>query len=108
MEEAVVDVAAKTNLDTVGVEDFKILLCELKIQAYLGEHPNVLRFLGAVTENIKQREVYMVLEYCPNGNIQEFLVKNVAYFTNQTNSGTMTAASSGTTYVQLMPDILSE
>jgi serine/threonine protein kinase len=76
-------VAVKTHIESVRVEEFKALLCELKIQAYLGQHPYILKFIGACTENIKQRQVYMVVEYCANGNLKDFLEANRKYFIGQ-------------------------
>jgi len=46
------EVAVKTHKGGVGVEEFKALLSELKIVAYIGTHNLVVSFLGAVTPEI--------------------------------------------------------
>jgi len=49
------EVAIKTHISGVGVEEFKALLSELKIMAHVGSHDHVVSFLGAVTSDIKKR-----------------------------------------------------
>jgi hypothetical protein len=53
-------VAIKTHISKVGVQEFKALLSEVKILAYVGKHPHVVSFLGACTENIRKREYFIV------------------------------------------------
>ncbi|XP_022305312.1 uncharacterized protein LOC111112206 isoform X3 [Crassostrea virginica] len=40
----------------------------------IGEHPNVLRFIGVVDDSVLGR--FMVLEYCENGQLKEYLKSN--------------------------------
>ncbi|CAG7830411.1 unnamed protein product [Allacma fusca] len=71
------DVAVKTTKpDAAGVAYFKALLLELKIMAYVGSHANIVNLLGAVTKNIRSRELLIVVEFCPNGNLESYLRKN--------------------------------
>lgn len=49
------------------------LLGELKDMSFLGIHHNVLALVGAITEKVRGGEVYLIFEYCPHGNIQNFL-----------------------------------
>ncbi|CAL8116303.1 unnamed protein product [Orchesella dallaii] len=67
-------VAVKTtnNLST-NVEHFKALLSELKVMTVIGNHENIVNLIGACTENIKKRKLYIVVELCAFGNIQNFL-----------------------------------
>ncbi len=80
--------------------EFKAILTELKILAYVGEHANVLKFYGACTEKIKQREVYLVIEYCSNGSLKDYLIKNGQYFVDS-GGGSDTSTSSTSTNVAL-------
>lgn len=80
-----------------------MLLCELKILAYVGCHDNIISFIGACTENIKKREilkllassilcalkcklvagsVYLVMEYCALGDLRNYLTNNSIGFEN--------------------------
>ncbi|OXA48438.1 Fibroblast growth factor receptor 2 [Folsomia candida] len=80
-----IKVAIKTHIGNL-VTEFKALLCEVKILAYLGHHENILKFYGACTERIKKREVYMVMEICENGNLRDFLASNAEYYTDTETS----------------------
>ena len=37
---------------------------------FIGEHKNVVNLMGACT---KSRFLYIITEYCPHGNVQQFL-----------------------------------
>jgi len=50
------EVAVKTNLSNMGIEEFKNLLREVKIMAHVGSHPCVLSFIGAFTQHIRKRK----------------------------------------------------
>ncbi|KFB47609.1 hypothetical protein ZHAS_00015579 [Anopheles sinensis] len=58
----------------------KAMLAELKIIILIGQHLNIVNFLGAVTENIDKNELMIVLEYCPYGNVLDFIRSNKANF----------------------------
>ena len=62
--ENVIPVAVKTVRPNVEIEYFKALLSELKILSYVGSHENVARLLGAYTANIRNRELYVAVEFC--------------------------------------------
>ena len=49
------------------------LLGELKVMSYLGSHPNLVGLLGAITTNVKGGEIYLIFEYCSNGNAHKFV-----------------------------------
>ena len=42
-----VPVAVKTFKRTLDVDEFKAVLAEVKIMAYLGDHEHVVKFLGS-------------------------------------------------------------
>ncbi|XP_031632064.1 vascular endothelial growth factor receptor 3-like [Contarinia nasturtii] len=77
------DVAIKMAENIADNEMMKALISELKIMIYLGKHLNVLNLLGAVTKNISKRELLIIVEFCPFGNVQSFLTKHRRYFVNQ-------------------------
>ncbi|CAL8103198.1 unnamed protein product [Orchesella dallaii] len=67
-------VAVKTtNPLSSNVEHFKALLSELKIMTFIGTHKNIVNLIGACTEDIKKRKLYIVLELCAFGNLQTYL-----------------------------------
>ena len=45
-------VAVKTFKRTLEIDEFKAVLAEVKIMAYLGEHEHVVKLLGSVVSGI--------------------------------------------------------
>lgn len=70
----------KKNLNNYAM---RALVSELKIMVHLGKHQNVVNLLGAVTENIRRRELMVIVEYCRFGSLREFLVRNRNNFIDQ-------------------------
>ncbi|CAG7719176.1 unnamed protein product, partial [Allacma fusca] len=66
-------VAVKTVKPSADIEMFKAILEEVKIMDYIGEHPNIIKFLGAETSNIQKKEIWIVLELSSKGNLREYL-----------------------------------
>ncbi|ODN05825.1 Vascular endothelial growth factor receptor 3 [Orchesella cincta] len=84
-----VPVAVKTtNPLSSNVEHFKALLCELKVMTWIGNHENIVNLLGACTEDIKKRKLYIVLELCAFGNMQTYLRSQRGTFIDLTESTT--------------------
>lgn len=50
-------VAVKTVRPNEDVSNFKMLLAEVKIMAYIGSHENIVSLVGAYTRNIRNREL---------------------------------------------------
>jgi len=50
-------VAIKTVKPDTNADTFKITLAELKIWMYIGYHPNIVEFIGAVTKDIEKRNI---------------------------------------------------
>ena len=48
--------AIKTFKRTVDIDEFKAVLAELKMLAYLGDHDFIVRFVGAEISEIAQRK----------------------------------------------------
>ncbi|XP_039437782.1 vascular endothelial growth factor receptor 1-like [Culex pipiens pallens] len=61
----------------------RALISELKIMIHLGPHPNVVNLLGAITKNVVKRELMVIVEYCPYGNLQDYLMKYRRRFVDQ-------------------------
>ncbi|CAL8116306.1 unnamed protein product [Orchesella dallaii] len=78
-------VAVKTtNALSTNVEHFKALLSELKVMTAIGNHKNVVNLIGACTENIKKRKLYIVVELCAFGNLQNYLKSQRVRFVDLT------------------------
>ncbi|XP_036328927.1 vascular endothelial growth factor receptor 1-like isoform X2 [Rhagoletis pomonella] len=76
-------VAVKMVKRIADNEVMRALVTELKIMVHLGPNLNVVNLLGAVTRNIAQRELMVIVEYCRYGNVQNFLLRNRKRFINQ-------------------------
>ncbi|XP_059350088.1 vascular endothelial growth factor receptor 1-like [Daphnia carinata] len=51
------------------------LIGELKILNFLGSHLNLVNLLGACTKDIIKGELLVIIDYCPFGNLQSYLIK---------------------------------
>lgn len=85
-----------------------MLIAEVKMMIYLGRHPNIVEFLGAVTKNIANREFMIITEFCCFGNIHDFLLNHRSSFVNQITNNEIVAslkqqksAQQNTRYVNL-------
>ncbi|VDN92528.1 unnamed protein product [Brugia pahangi] len=79
----VLKVAIKAPRDGRNVHHQKALADELKIMIAVGVHPNVLCLIGAVTKQMSSGQLYMIMEYCENDNLKDYLSKNSAGFLNE-------------------------
>ncbi|XP_035709602.1 uncharacterized protein LOC118436188 [Folsomia candida] len=77
-----IDVAVKTVKHNMEVLYFKTLLSEVKIMAYIGSHPNICSLVGACTQNIRKREIFIAVEFCTNGSLEHYLRKQRPVFIN--------------------------
>ncbi|CAB4019700.1 vascular endothelial growth factor receptor 2-like, partial [Paramuricea clavata] len=59
----------KENADRKSLVDFQ---SELKILIHVGENENIVNILGACTKG-KISNLWIIMEYCSNGNLREFL-----------------------------------
>ncbi|CAG7724653.1 unnamed protein product [Allacma fusca] len=68
-------VAVKTVPKDVDIIYLKALLSELKIMAAIKSerHPSIISLVGACTENLNKREVFVALEFCSNGCLKDHL-----------------------------------
>ena len=70
------DVAVKMLKNHATMDQLKNLLNEVKLLNYIGCHVNIVNLLGACTVNLAKGELYMMVEYCCYGNLQQYLMKN--------------------------------
>ncbi|CAL8121410.1 unnamed protein product [Orchesella dallaii] len=52
---------------------FKSFLEEIKVHCYIGNHENVVEFLGAYTKEIHKGTLLIATELCPNGSLERLL-----------------------------------
>lgn len=69
-------VAIKMTIDSQNVEQLTALLCEIKILANLDLHLNLVNMLGACTTELHNRELYLLLEFCSNGDMKSFIISH--------------------------------
>lgn len=81
--EEVIPVAIKAPRDGRNVNHQKALADELKVMIAIGVHANVLCLIGAVTKEMSQGHLYVVVECCDNGNLKEFLSRNSGGFLDE-------------------------
>ncbi|KFB47569.1 hypothetical protein ZHAS_00015535 [Anopheles sinensis] len=61
-------------------ERLEAMLSEIKIIIQIGQHINIVNFLGAVTENIHNNELMIIFEYCRYGCVHSFMRNNKTSF----------------------------
>ncbi|XP_023245099.1 vascular endothelial growth factor receptor 1 [Copidosoma floridanum] len=79
-------VAVKTVRKNADPMYITALAKELKIMIYLGQHLNITSLLGACTKNIAKRELFVIVELCKFGNLQNYLLNHRQTFINQIKS----------------------
>ncbi|CAL8118246.1 unnamed protein product [Orchesella dallaii] len=68
-----INVAVKKPNGGFNREAFKSMLDEVKVMSFMGEHVNVLTFLGACTSSITEGKLLIITELCDNGNLLSVL-----------------------------------
>lgn len=69
-------VAIKRTRSSWDSEQYRMLFMEICLMVNVGRHPNVVNLIGAVTQ-ISRGHLYMVLEYCANGSLRDFILRKV-------------------------------
>ncbi|XP_041368825.1 uncharacterized protein LOC121383106 isoform X2 [Gigantopelta aegis] len=78
------EVIAKMVKDDHTEEDALIMMAKINFQATeVGEHPNILRFFGAVVDNDELGPI-IILEYCETGQLDQWLTKQQGKTTDDT------------------------
>lgn len=78
-------VAIKTVNDVLDLAQFTALMCEMKIMTNLDLHLNLVNLLGSCTSQLEQRNLWLLLEFCPHGNLKEYLIAHRNDFRNAIN-----------------------
>ncbi|XP_060621413.2 macrophage colony-stimulating factor 1 receptor isoform X1 [Anolis sagrei] len=71
-EDSALKVAVKMLKSTAHTDEQEALMSELKIMSHLGHHENIVNLLGACTHGVP---VLVITEYCPYGDLLNFLRK---------------------------------
>lgn len=86
-DESDLEVAVKTpnHTNEAGIKDF---LDELKIMMFLQRvnkksHCNIINLLGSVIVDIKNGEVYAIMELCHHGSLYGFITRNDTRYADQ-------------------------
>ncbi|KAG8197320.1 hypothetical protein JTE90_013447 [Oedothorax gibbosus] len=79
-------VAVKMLKERADINQQKALVAELKILIHLGHHVNIVNLMGAVTKNIPQGELLVMVEYCRYGNLRNYLLRHRDKFINDIDS----------------------
>ncbi|CAG7666613.1 unnamed protein product, partial [Allacma fusca] len=62
---------------------FEQTLLELKIMSFVGKHDNIVELVGANTERIRKQAVFLIYEFCENGNVLEYICVKREGFVDQ-------------------------
>ncbi|ODM87470.1 Platelet-derived growth factor receptor alpha [Orchesella cincta] len=78
-------VAVKTTMPSSPSTAMTGLLSEIKVLTYLGNHDNIVNIIGAYTKAIKKGNVYLFLELCENGSLDQYLREKISYSNSPEN-----------------------
>ena len=71
------NVAMKTIHDTSNKNDIDSFLAEIKILSNLDLHCNLVNMIGSYTSEVKETgEMWLLLEYCEEGDLKGFIARN--------------------------------
>ena len=73
-------IAVKQVRDLMDENQISSIIGEMKIMSNLKMHPNLVNLLGACRTELYLNELYLLLEYCPYGDLKTFLVDNRSKF----------------------------
>lgn len=79
---SVTKVAIKTTHDAFHVDQMSSLMCEMKILTNLDLHLNLVNLLGSCTSEMEDAKLWLLLEYCPHGDLKSFLISHRQEFRN--------------------------
>ena len=69
-------VAIKSVKNSLDPAQTYALICEIKVLDKLEYHLNLVNMVGACTTEFKSGKIWLLLEYCPHGDMKNFLLKN--------------------------------
>ncbi|ODM87154.1 Mast/stem cell growth factor receptor kita [Orchesella cincta] len=89
VEDTAVDVAIKTSKPLSGAESLRTLMREVKVMMYAGHHPTIVNLMGCCTANLQEGYLFIVMEYCNNGSLGNYLMTNQHNFVNSLKTETI-------------------
>ena len=69
-------VAIKTVNNAFDGSHLHALMCEIKMLEKIDNHLNIVNMLGACTTQLSSGQIWLLLEFCPHGDMKSFLLKN--------------------------------
>lgn len=78
-------VAVKMTRDDGNIDQLKALASELKVLTHIGSHINILNVLGAITSELENGRLYIIMEYCRYGNLRNHLISSRQYYIDSAN-----------------------
>jgi len=69
-------VAIKTVNNELDITQLHALVCEMKVLAKLDMRLNLVNMLAACTGQLAEGQLWLLIEYCPHGDMKSFLRKN--------------------------------
>jgi len=69
-------VAIKTVNNELDITQLHALVCEMKVLAKLDMRLNLVNMLAACTTQLDEGQLWLLIEYCPHGDMKSFLRKN--------------------------------
>ena len=69
-------IAIKTVNDPLDRSQVYALMCEIKVLSRLDKHLNLVNMLGACTKHFNSGQLWLLLEFCPHGDMKTFLLNN--------------------------------
>jgi len=69
-------VAIKTVNNELDITQLHALVCEMKVLAKLDMRLNLVNMLAACTTQLGDGQLWLLIEYCPHGDMKSFLRKN--------------------------------
>ena len=81
-----IKVAIKSVNDSLDRSQVFALMCEIKVLDKLDKHINLVNMIGACTAQQNSGKIWLILEYCPCGDMKIFLNKNSDVFIQDLNN----------------------
>ena len=79
------EVAIKSCKNSSDRDDIRSIRIEIKIFSYVGQHPNVVEFIGAMAAHVETPK--LILELCKHGSLDTLLRKYSGQFLDQRVGG---------------------
>ena len=71
-----IKVAIKSVKNPLDPAQIYAMTCEIKVLDKLEFHLNLVNMMGACTTELKNGKIWLLLEYCPQGDMKNFLLQN--------------------------------